>query len=54
MARVSRTLRREASMYGDEELSLPPEELYSREDAEIAIEGCEFVLKNCKRLLEEF
>ncbi|ADC66547.1 HEPN domain protein [Ferroglobus placidus DSM 10642] len=56
MASISRTLRREreTSMYGDEELSLPPEEIYSKEDAKMALEGCNFVLKNCKKLLEEF
>lgn len=55
MATISRTLRREreVSMYGDEELSLPPEEIYSVEDAEKAVQDCEFVLKNCKRLLDE-
>lgn len=53
MATTSRTLRREreASMYGDEELSLPPEEIYSDNDARIALLECEFVLQNCKRLL---
>ena len=56
MASVSRLLRREreTSMYGDEELALPPEEIYSIEDAKLALEGCNFVLKNCKKLLEEF
>lgn len=55
MATISRTLRREReiSMYGDEELSLPPEEIYSAEDAEKAIQDCEFVVRNCKRLLNE-
>ncbi|MDK2796405.1 MAG: hypothetical protein PWQ58_1604 [Archaeoglobaceae archaeon] len=52
MALISRVLRRERelSMYGDEELDLPPDELYTIEDAKMAIEGCEFVLKNCKKL----
>lgn len=55
MATISRTLRREreVSMCGDEELSLPPEEIYSAEDAEKAVRDCELVLKNCKRLLDE-
>ena len=55
MASISRTLRREreTSMYGDEELSLPPEDIYSKMDAEFALESCEFVLKNCKKLVEE-
>nr|WP_218915465.1 HEPN domain-containing protein [Geoglobus ahangari] len=51
MATISRTLRqeREVSMYGDEELSLPPEEIYSEEDGKFAVESCEFVLENCKK-----
>jgi HEPN domain-containing protein len=55
MATISRVLRRERepSMYGDEELSLSPDELYTLEDAKTAIDGCEFVFKNCKKLLED-
>jgi len=35
LARISRRLRRERepAMYGDEELGIPPEELYDRDDA---------------------
>ncbi len=54
MAMISRILRREreASMYGDEELDLPPEELYTMEDAKMAVEYCEFTLANCRELLK--
>lgn len=54
MATISRTLRREreASMYGDEELSLPPDEIYCEDDAKNALSDCDFVFQNCKRLLE--
>jgi len=40
LARVSRRLRRERepAMYGDEELGLPPEDLYDREGAEEALQ----------------
>ena len=55
MAYVSRVLRRERepSMYGDEELALSPDELYSYEDAKKAFEDAFFVFKNCKRLMDE-
>ena len=55
MAFVSRTLgrEREASMYGDEELSLPPDELYTDEDAKIALDGCKFVFENCMKLFRD-
>ena len=55
MASISRMLRRERepSMYGDEELALPPDELYTFEDAKTALDGCVFVLNNCKKLLDE-
>jgi len=54
MATISRTLRREreVSMYGDEELSLTPEEIYCEDDAKNALLDCEFVLQNCKKLLD--
>jgi len=53
MASISRILRRERepSMYGDEELALPPNELYTFEDAKTAIDSCTFILDNCKKLL---
>jgi len=55
MASISRILRRERepSMYGDEELILPPDELYTLEDAKTALDGCVFVFDNCKKLLDE-
>jgi HEPN domain-containing protein len=55
MASISRMLRRERepSMYGDEELALPPDELYTFEDAKMALDGCEFILRNCRKLLDE-
>lgn len=55
MAYVSRVLRRERepSMYGDEELALSPDELYSYEDAKKALEGALLVFKNCEKLMDE-
>jgi len=55
MASISRMLRRERepSMYGDEELALPPDELYTFEDAKTAIDSCTFIFDNCKKLLNE-
>ena len=55
MASISRMLRRERepSMYGDEELALPPDELYSFEDAKTAIDSCTFIFDNYKKLLDE-
>jgi HEPN domain-containing protein len=53
---ISRSLRkeRELAMYGDEGSKIPPEELYTRFDAEKAIEGAGFVLEIARRLLREF
>jgi HEPN domain-containing protein len=53
---ISRSLRkeRELAMYGDEESKIPPEELYTRFDAENAIEDAGFVLEIARRLLREF
>jgi Uncharacterized conserved protein related to C-terminal domain of eukaryotic chaperone, SACSIN len=53
---ISRSLRkeRELAMYGDEESKIPPEELYTRFDAEKAIEDAGFVLEIARRLLKEF
>jgi len=55
MARVSRILRRERepSMYGDEELGLPPEELYDRIDAEESLRSAQRVFWLVEKLLEE-
>lgn len=56
LASMSRKLRREreASMYGDEETGTPPDQLYSRADAEEALSYAETTLSLCVRLLEEF
>jgi HEPN domain-containing protein len=53
---ISRSLRkeRELAMYGGEESKIPPEELYTRFDAEKAIEDAGFVLEIARRLLKEF
>ena len=53
---MSRKLRREreASMYGDEETGTPPDQLYSRADAEEALSYAETTLSLCVRLLEGF
>jgi Uncharacterized conserved protein related to C-terminal domain of eukaryotic chaperone, SACSIN len=53
---ILRSLRkeRELAMYGDEESKIPPEELYTRFDAEKAIEDAGFVLEIARRLLREF
>ena len=55
MASISRTLsrEREPSMYGDEELALPPDDLYSAADAQHALRDGTFILTTCKRLFEE-
>jgi HEPN domain-containing protein len=53
---ISRSLRkeRELAMYDGEESKIPPEELYTRFDAEKAIEDAGFVLEIARRLLKEF
>lgn len=43
--------RREQAMYGDEDRSLPPEALISRDDARAAVEWAERVYETCRRLL---
>lgn len=55
-ASISRELRRERepSMYGDEETGTPPYTLYSRRDAERALENAKFVVESCQKLLEEW
>jgi HEPN domain-containing protein len=55
MASLSRMLRRERepSMYGDEELALPPDELYTFEDAKAAFNGCNLIYNKCMKLLRE-
>jgi HEPN domain-containing protein len=54
IASISRKLRREreASMYGDEETGLPPESLYTDEDAKEALSYANLVYEMCIKLLE--
>ncbi len=56
LAATSRWLRRERepSMYGDEELGLPPTRLYTRPYALKALEAVRTVHGCVKRLLEEY
>ena len=56
LASISRRLRRERepSMYGDEETGTPPEELYTREDAEEALQSSKEVYEACAKLLREY
>lgn len=51
---ISRRLRREReiSFYGDEELGVPPQELYTEADARAALEEARYVLHTCRALLE--
>lgn len=53
-AQLSLWLRveRELSMYGDEERSIPAQELYDEDDAQAALSGAEQVFVACKRLIE--
>ena len=55
LAHISRSLRREReiAMYGDEELGLPADEIYSRYDAEKALEWANLVNELVRRLLNE-
>jgi HEPN domain. len=52
---ISRSLRkeRELAMYGDEESGIPPEELYTRLDAEYALTNARRVLDLVEKLMEE-
>jgi len=54
MASLSRRLRaeRELSFYGDEETGLPPEELYSEDDAQEALAQAEWAWELCDRLTQ--
>ena len=56
LARISRRLRRERepSVYGDEEMGVPPDELYFREDAEEALEMAEYTYRVVSKLISEF
>lgn len=53
LSAISRELRRERepSMYGDEELEIPAEELYTEFDAEKSLKDAEFVFNLCKKLI---
>lgn len=55
LASISRELRREreTSVYGDEELGIPAEEIYTEVDANKAVDGADFVFNLCKRFLEK-
>jgi len=55
MSSISRKLRRERepSMYGDEETGLPPEQLYTVEDANEALSFATEVYDICSKLLNE-
>lgn len=54
LASISRQLRaeREVSFYGDEQSGVPPESLYTREDAKEALSKAHEVLNICHILLE--
>jgi HEPN domain-containing protein len=54
-ASISRSLRkeRELAMYGDEEAGIPAEELYTRYDAEQALNMAKKVLEYVEKLLQE-
>lgn len=56
LAAISRWLRRERepSMYGDEELGLPPTKLYTEPYAAKAIEGARTVYTYVKKLLDNY
>lgn len=56
LASISRSLRkeRELAMYGDEESGIPSEELYTRRDAEQALEYAKIVLERVDKLLQEY
>ena len=53
---ISRILRRERelAMYGDEELGIPPEEIYTRYDAEEALAKAEKIYDLVMRLYREY
>ncbi|MGC9118414.1 MAG: HEPN domain-containing protein [Thermoproteus sp.] len=55
LASISRRLRkeRELAMYGDEDSGVPPEELYTAEDAEQYLRDAELVADLVLKLLEE-
>lgn len=54
LASISRLLRaeREISFYGDEQSGVPPESLYTRDDALEALSKTNEVLVECQKLIE--
>lgn len=56
LAFISRELRgeRERSMYGDEEMGLPPSEIYTKYDGEQALKWAKKVFEACKKLVEQY
>jgi HEPN domain-containing protein len=54
LASISRLLRaeREISFYGDEQSGVPPESLYTKEDALEALAKAREVLNECQKLIE--
>lgn len=50
---ISRSLRleREASMYGDEIASIPPDQMYTKRDSDRSVSEAEFVFQLCNGLL---
>jgi len=55
MAMISRTLRkdREASLYGDEMLDVPPDRIFGRLEADSALADARFVLEQCQKVAQE-
>ena len=41
-------------MYGDEESGIPPSALYGEKEAKDALKNASYVLKNVKKLFEEY
>ena len=54
LASISRRLRaeREISFYGDEEVGIPAEELYTQQDADDALQDARFVVEVCQAFIE--
>ena len=55
LAFISRQLRREreVSMYGDEEMGIPPNHIYNKFDAEKYLEAAKKVCESCQKLFNE-
>lgn len=53
LASISRRARREReiSFYGDDEIGVPPQQLYREPDACVALEDARFVLKCCRDVM---